>query len=620
MPDTVRARIVLLTVLLIPGSALAVTGVTVCSVLDTPGETYVLANDLSGATTSAAPFSGMACVKITASDVTLDCAGHTITNDGTGGDTYGILTTGPLHDITITNCAGISRYTLGVQAYLTDDSVIADSNAFDNVIGFFLYSSSRSTLTNNHAANPSIDFYVNAGAGNSLISNSGRAFSLYASSSNVLRDNLGTSFSLRGSSGNELTSNEVPTGNNGFFVGDGFALSDSSNNVLANNSAAHANIGFSILGSSGNTLAGNTASKNIHGFRLAGTSTGNAFLDNHAVDNSANGFLVFNGFVSSFTNNVVSGNGGDGFQLAGGAFNSFTGNSVSGNSANGFFISGSTAIDLFQNAIFDNAGSGVYATSFNTHLSHDHLYHNDPDLRVEILSSAPGAPALTLASEVFDEPSGSLAHSTVLSMSDGGPAAYAMRWSAPPAALPAGFASFAGKFIGIAPLLGRETPIDSLTWSWLDTEAGAAGEAGFDVWRYQNGWSEMNAALDTAANTLSLAGVIPRGVFAILAPDEDSDGVFDAVDLCPGSVADPVVQLNPHHYAQVVDFGAFEVGPSQDESVVYTQEVTKGCTCAQIVDGLADGKGTLKRGCDRDLMEAWTGVSAQPDWDAGLGN
>ena len=101
--------------------------------------------------------------------------------------------------------------------------------------------------------------------------------------------------------------------------------------------------------------------------------------------------------------------------------------------------------------------------------------------------------------------------------------------------------------------------------------------------------------------------------------DDDNDGVNDCTtDECLDSVEDNI-DLNPNQYAQNIDFGAFECGPNNDQSIVYDMDLTRGCTCKEIVEKLGKGKGHLKKGCSPSVMEEWTGVSAEPDRKAGVG-
>jgi hypothetical protein len=131
-------------------------------------------------------------------------------------------------------------------------------------------------------------------------------------------------------------------------------------------------------------------------------------------------------------------------------------------------------------------------------------------------------------------------------------------------------------------------------------------------------WDHFDGVIDEVAiydRALSAEEIQARYEAVV---DADGDGVLDDVDRCLGSVADNIV-LNPNKYAQNVDFGAFEVGPANDQSIVYDMSTTYGCTCIQIVEEVGAGKGHLKKGCSPGLIEEWTGVSANPDRKAGIG-
>jgi hypothetical protein len=103
--------------------------------------------------------------------------------------------------------------------------------------------------------------------------------------------------------------------------------------------------------------------------------------------------------------------------------------------------------------------------------------------------------------------------------------------------------------------------------------------------------------------------------------DADSDGMNDCsgADKCIGSVADNIA-LNPNQYAQNnFATSAFESGPSNDQSIVYNMQNTKGCTCKQIVVELGIGIGQIKKGCAPGIMQKWTGIDQNPDRVAGIG-
>lgn len=110
--------------------------------------------------------------------------------------------------------------------------------------------------------------------------------------------------------------------------------------------------------------------------------------------------------------------------------------------------------------------------------------------------------------------------------------------------------------------------------------------------------------------------------------DDDGDGVPNVADRCPDSMLDGI-SLNPNQYGQnsIIDgqfdfystFGPFEVGPNDDQSVVYDIVDTEGCTCAQIIEALGIGKGHSKKGCSPGIMQEFTGINANPDRKEGIG-
>jgi len=102
--------------------------------------------------------------------------------------------------------------------------------------------------------------------------------------------------------------------------------------------------------------------------------------------------------------------------------------------------------------------------------------------------------------------------------------------------------------------------------------------------------------------------------------DADMDGVSDCngQDRCLGSVLDNIV-LNPNQYAQNKLTYAFESGPLNHQSIVYSMTETRGCTCKQIALALGKGLGHVKKGCSPSVMQEWTGLSGEPDRKLGIG-
>jgi parallel beta-helix repeat protein len=258
-------------------------------------------------------------INIDADNVTLDCAGYTVT--GSGSD-VGILVQ-DRSNVTVKNCnvtgfgAGIhvgNSSTVNVTSNTADSNgegfritgastnVTVDGNsATDNTNwGFILPSVSGVKMTNNVATNNTlIGFALNVASNNELVGN-------HSSGSQVQYD-LGPP---PGSHGNVFTNN---TAMGGF---QGFTISGSNANTFTGNTASGATSGSGIgvtANSEDNTFTNNTTTGNIVGIDVS-DSTGNIFIGNAAHRNEQFGFLDSTvnsgtaGTGNSYTKNVCTGN------------------------------------------------------------------------------------------------------------------------------------------------------------------------------------------------------------------------------------------------------------------------------------------------------------------------
>jgi hypothetical protein len=92
-----------------------------------------------------------------------------------------------------------------------------------------------------------------------------------------------------------------------------------------------------------------------------------------------------------------------------------------------------------------------------------------------------------------------------------------------------------------------------------------------------------------------------------LAGDLDRDGVPNADDQCPATEIPelvPTVGARPNRYALTDGDLVFDAGNSP-KGRVYTTIDTAGCSCEQIVEATGAGKGHLKFGCSKSLLEGW---------------
>jgi parallel beta-helix repeat protein len=317
-------------------------------------------------------------VEVEADDVTLDCAGHTISGPGTRAeDEYGFI--GILLDgrtgVTVRDCR-VSGFDYGIllTARLgagSDANRLIDNAASGNRLdGVRVNESEHNVLTGNIASS-------NGGSGFALLGNSnvvtqnqtfdneldgfivdaGRRDIVF--SANVSRGNQIDGFGITGTGHTLLRNRAASNGAHGFGIG-GESIS-----VRRNRAVRNGVDGFAIgRGSRHNLFYGNTSIRNrAHGFGIVGT--GHTFVRNKASENGLVGFAVDGRFGSrsnTFERNRATENRIYGFQLAGSRGNTLMRNTASNNGAVGF----SVELDARDNAFYRNLARSNGEDGFRT--------------------------------------------------------------------------------------------------------------------------------------------------------------------------------------------------------------------------------------------------------------
>ena len=270
-------------------------------------------------------------IVIGASNVTLDCNGHSITGQASG---IGISLTNRT-DVTVKNCH-VTNFLIGFVVFASNDNTLTDNLAEGNETGIALNQADGNTLVGNVASH-----------------NTGDGINLFDSSENNV---------LEGNTANSNTTN-------------GFSLNlGAVGNILDGNVANNNLIGFFLVSSSYNTLKGNTANSNTHGFFLAEGAVGNILDGNVANDNLDNGINLNQADGNSIEGNEVNGNGLNGISLRVSNRNVIKGNTVTGTPVgDGIdFNTESVGNDVHHN-IFDGNRRGikVYRNSDNNLIHHN---------------------------------------------------------------------------------------------------------------------------------------------------------------------------------------------------------------------------------------------------------
>lgn len=312
-------------------------------------------------------------VEIEADDVTLDCAGHTISGPGTRAeDEYGFV--GILLDgrtnVTVKNCR-VSGFDYGIllTARLgsgSDGNRVIDNAAFGNRLdGLRVSESEHNVLAGNNASSNGEHGFAllgdsNVVTRNEAFGNGGDGFVVgeehrnIVFSANLSRGNQAYGFAVVGTD-HTLVRNTAA--NNG---GHGFGIADNSISVRQNRAVHNEVDGFAIVkGSRHIAFHGNTSIRNRdHGFLILGT--GHTFVGNEAIENGLVGFAVDpKGGANTFEGNVATGNRIHGFQVAGSRGNTLIRNTAANNGAVGFSLELSARGNvLFRNLARNNGEDG----------------------------------------------------------------------------------------------------------------------------------------------------------------------------------------------------------------------------------------------------------------------
>ena len=270
---------------------------TKCPVVTSSGITTMSAN-YAGAPNSASPLANFACVKIAASNVIFDCAGHSITNNGISGTTYGILINGSLKNVTVRNCPSISGYTYGVYVYKSNNSNITNTTASSS-LSSAIFINGGSSASVNCRGRPIVG------------TNATGTYGIYSSQFNTTIMNCNISnFSIaiffNGSTNGTIRNTSAstsrtwdPTGN-----GLGILLANTNYSQIMNTSATSGDydaIGL-YSGSSGNTIANTTAIAAAYPIDIEAGSNSNTVTNVNATATNHDAIYLY-----SSSNNTISG-------------------------------------------------------------------------------------------------------------------------------------------------------------------------------------------------------------------------------------------------------------------------------------------------------------------------
>ncbi len=290
--------------------------ISACTNLNSPGA-YELTTNITGGigALSAPAVGGYTCIRISSSNVTLDCAGHTITNNGTA-SSQGIMigaNSGTLFNIAVKNCE-VSQFETGIYTNNVNDSII-ESNTVHNAD---LYGMAIWRSANTHIKN------------------------------NIMRDSfggrIGDGLLVAFGTGNTINSNQIYGNRYGISVG-------SANNITYSFNDIHDN--------------------SLTGIRLERANS-NTLFKNNIHNNAQDGIQTSNGNRNNLTANALYDNAGYGgrmdFADAVLEYNEIYSNGV------GLLIGSYNNNSIKHNLVHDNRDVGIAITSSNTTAENNTVY------------------------------------------------------------------------------------------------------------------------------------------------------------------------------------------------------------------------------------------------------
>lgn len=549
----VPMRIFLLFILLFMSASFALTN---CSIINSPG-IYTLTNDAIGSLQTGDSHVPFACMIINSNDVSLDCLGFSISDNGTTLRHAGVFLNSSFNNISVKNCNILTQYNYSIYVQNTTNAIFSNNimngsyGAAANVVN-----STNVSFIGNSVSNFTFDGFRATNSSNLIfsINNISNATALFYG------------FLLQNITSSNLSNNSLISGANGT----GFSVYLSDNLKLENNSVYNISIGYDLLTSSNIYLFGNKGNYSEEDMYDFASISNLSVLNNSAIncgngdDYSCYDFMycsnasASHNFGSTATYSSIRIFSTDDFNLSSNlAVNSFVGveisssmnssvlsNNISHNN-NGIYASDSYGILLVDNRLSDSNENLVLETSsgtsiknlFNNSSINVHLFYSDliqdsdyfskSILSSLLLESNPiTSSTLNATNIIFDSPSGGYSNFTNLSINVTLPIgllSFGMNWSNEPSPLPTGLTSFNGKFLNMSNISGLIN-ISSIVWHWISPEVAGKNESTFNLYKYNGtNWILLNSTPDIVMNSLSQTDLSNFSIFALLYNNSTTD-------------------------------------------------------------------------------------------------
>ncbi|WP_457754479.1 NosD domain-containing protein [Thermococcus sp.] len=341
-------------------------------------------------------------IKINASNVVLDGAGHTIDGDDSGVD-YGIyvysVTNVTVKNIEVTdwyygiyydhaqngsilNSIANSNQQYGILLEYSDYNVMSNNTAnYNSVSGFYLKYSGYNTILNNNASNnygatSGIDLYYSNGnslVDNTISSNDGTGISVANSINNTLVNNLITSndwgIMLGASSKNSIINNTILDNTWGVYL-----YSYSNNNTIANNTVNGSILAIYLEDSSYNIVSGNEI-QSYTGVKLYRNSQENTLIKNVITNSGDYAIQLFDRGSNEIIENIITNSGSSGIDVQSGS-NRILNNTIAFSRYSGIILRTSGNIIAGNYIYSNNLANSAYHGGIRIGASDNLIYNN----------------------------------------------------------------------------------------------------------------------------------------------------------------------------------------------------------------------------------------------------
>ena len=318
-----------------------------CANLSTANTVYTLSSSVS--------INGSTCFNVTAANVTLNCAGYSLTSNNSTA-TFGVYSN--QLNTTVKNC-NISNFSTSIFFNGAANGTISNANVSTSAPSAGAYPNGYGVLLNGASYNSISNINANAP--------SGRGISIFLGSNNQIANSIGNSSADYGIFASASNYNTITNSTGTSASGCGIALWAGSNYSTIANSTGTSNsvYGIYISASLNNNITNSTGTSNSsQGIRIDSSSSYNTISNSTGISNSNTGILLSSSNYNAISNSTGNSTSGYGIYILSGSNNTISNSTGTSASNVGTYLVLSSNNTLIQNKFISGASqTTVYVSS-----------------------------------------------------------------------------------------------------------------------------------------------------------------------------------------------------------------------------------------------------------------